>query len=153
MTMCKRHSSHKANAAREYLDKHNLVEFTQLLVQSASWLNILWTALKLAAFSYPFQIPHPSSPPKRGGHQGAAWTALRVHGSTVTLLLHRAHIRTKVDERTVGFDVVISFDIIMFFLGKSMEQNWIRSYINRIIHIYIIYSAYIYKWNKMNTLL
>lgn len=26
----------KANAAREYLDKHNLVEFTQLLVQSAS---------------------------------------------------------------------------------------------------------------------
>ena len=41
MTMRKRHSSHKANAAREYLDKHNLVEFTQLLVQSASWLNIL----------------------------------------------------------------------------------------------------------------
>ena len=26
----------KANAAREYLDKHNLVEFTQLLVQSVS---------------------------------------------------------------------------------------------------------------------
>ena len=40
MTMCKCHSSRKANAAREYLDKHNLVEFTQLLVQSASWLNI-----------------------------------------------------------------------------------------------------------------
>lgn len=26
----------QANAAREYLDKHNLVEFTQLLVQSVS---------------------------------------------------------------------------------------------------------------------
>ena len=39
--VCKRCYSRKANAAREYLDKHNLVEFTQLLVQSVSWLNMV----------------------------------------------------------------------------------------------------------------
>lgn len=38
----------QANAAREYLDKHNLVEFTQLLVQSATWPQIQLSWIKKA---------------------------------------------------------------------------------------------------------
>ena len=48
----------EANAAREYLDKHNLVEFTQLLVQSVTGLRkplLRSVSLESAYWAFPLR--------------------------------------------------------------------------------------------------
>ncbi|CAE7570632.1 unnamed protein product [Symbiodinium natans] len=55
--------SNQASAAREYLDKHNLVEFTQLLVQSVTRL-ISVTSLRISRLLFRFYFPEPEPRPR-----------------------------------------------------------------------------------------